>query len=357
MDLYQLGWNSDFHQHSLDAEMPSCFPARVAEENKDFYKVFSEQGEFLASVTGRIRFHAAGRTDFPAIGDWVLIAPRISERRATIESILPRKTILTRKMAGKHLQEQVIASNIDTIFLVTSLNQDLNLRRMERYLAIAWESGSQPVILLNKSDLCNDVQSLQDSMEEIARGVPIHALSGLTGDGTTQLQQYLSIGKTAAFIGSSGVGKSTIINSIVGKQLQRVRSIREEDDRGRHTTTSRQMILLSDGGIVIDTPGMREIGMWDTTGGVSKTFQELEELAKSCRFRDCRHAGEPGCAVAQAIQEGAFHAERLESYRKLEAELRFIESKTSMSLQREAKANAKRTGRLIKEIYKTRKRS
>ncbi len=214
MYLHQLGWNSAFQKHFSDSGRHDCIPARVAEENKEFYRVFSEQGEFLATIAGRIRFHAETRSDFPAIGDWVLITPRLTERRATIEAILPRQTILRRKMAGKNIEEQVIASNIDTIFIVSSLNEELNLRRLERYLAIAWESGSQPVVILNKSDLCRDPVSIQQSIEDIAYSIPVHLLSALTGEGTIQMLPYLKTGKTAAFIGSSGVGKSTIINAL-----------------------------------------------------------------------------------------------------------------------------------------------
>lgn len=355
--LQQLGWNSEWEKHFSQIEIHGCIPARVAEENREIYKVFSEAGELLAELAGKIRFQAQSRRDFPAVGDWVLISPRLSEGRATIETILPRKSALLRKAAGKEIEEQVIAANIDTIFLTTSLNQDFNLRRMERYLAIAWESGSTPVVLLNKADLCSDPDSFQQRIANIAPGVPVHAISALTGAGISQLSQYLQPGSTAAFIGSSGAGKSTIINALAGRTLQRVEAIREWDDRGRHTTTTRQMMLLPEGGgIVIDTPGLREIGMWESAEGVSRAFEEIEELASGCRFRDCRHSDEPGCAVLEAVKDRTLSGERLENYRKLTAELRFQESKSNIRIRQAKKAYWKRVSKSIKKLYNDRNR-
>ncbi|MCI0415746.1 ribosome small subunit-dependent GTPase A [bacterium] len=352
MRLQQLGWNSEFQNHFSQLNLRNCIPARVAEENKGLYRVFSEPGELFATIPGRIRFHAEDRTDLPAIGDWVAITPRVSEGRATIEAILPRKTVLSRKEAGKGLSEQVMATNLDTIFIVTSLNQDLNERRVERYLAIVWESGSQPVLLLNKADLCPDPEAFREMVYNVAHAVAVHILSAVSGEGLAQLAQYLEYNRTAAFIGSSGVGKSTIINALAGRVMQRVQSIREWDDRGRHTTTSRQMILLPEGGIVIDTPGMREVGLWESNTGISKTFQDLQDLASQCRFRNCKHKGEPGCAIAEAVEEGMLTQDRLDGYHKLQAELQFIERKSSFHARQSAKAQAKRGARAMKRFYK-----
>ena len=352
MHLQKLGWNSEFQNQFSLLNLHNCIPARIAEENKGLYRVFSEPGELIATLTGRIRFHAEERTDLPVIGDWVAITPRLSEGRATIEAIVSRKSVLSRKEAGKGICKQLIATNLDFIFIVTSLNQDMNERRIERYLAIVWESGSQPVVLLNKADLCSDREAIRELVHNVAPAVAVHTLSALNGEGVAELKQYLEENRTAAFIGSSGVGKSTIINALVGSPLQRVHAIRESDDHGRHTTTSRQMILLPDGGIVIDTPGMREIGLWDTTAGLSRTFHDLEVLSSQCRFRNCDHKGEPGCAIAQAVEEGILTADRVESYHKLQAELRFVESKTNFQARQSAKMLAKRTARAMKRFYK-----
>lgn len=352
MYLQQLGWNSEFQNQFSLLNLHNCIPARIAEENKGLYRVFSEPGVLIATLTGRIRFHAEEHTDLPVVGDWVAITPRVSEGRATIEAIVWRKSVLSRKEAGKRLNKQVIAANLDSIFVVTSLNQDFNERRIERYLSIVWESGSQPVVLLNKADLCSNPDAFRDIVQNLAHGVSVLTLSATTGEGIAQLTRYMEGNKTAAFIGSSGVGKSTIINALLGNPVLRVHDIRESDDRGRHTTTSRQMFLLPNEGIVIDTPGMREIGLRDSTTGFSRTFPELVELSSRCRFRDCNHRGEPGCAIAEAIEEGMITVDRLESYHKLQAELRFIQRKTNYQARQSEKKIAKRTARAMKRFYK-----
>ena len=352
MNLEQLGWNSHFQTEANLFGKPDLIPARIAEEHKSFYTVFSQHGTLLAEIAGKIRFQAEHRSDFPAVGDWVLVSARPNENRASIEAILPRQTLILRKTAGRDYSEQVLASNVDIIFIVTSLNQDFNVRRLERYLAIAWESGCTPVVVLNKADLCSDPSVFENDVQNIAPAVPVHSMSGLSGEGIDFLKPYLQNGKTAIFIGSSGVGKSTILNRLTTEPQQRVQSVRESDDRGRHTTTSRQMILLPDGGIVIDTPGMREIGLWDNETGLSKTFLEIEELAKQCRFRNCKHQTEPGCAVRDAVQLGVLEEERLESYRKLGTELEYVRRKTNIRAQQTAKAYAKRVSKAMKAFYR-----
>jgi ribosome biogenesis GTPase / thiamine phosphate phosphatase len=342
MQLASLGWNPFFQQHFSDLQQPTLHPARIVENLKHFHRVRSEEAEYLAEIAGRVRHQAAGRDALPAVGDWVAITPRPEEGRARIECILPRQTKLARKIAGREQGEQIIATNLDIVFVVSSLNRDLNLRRIERYLALVWESGAQPVVLLNKSDLCANAEALAADVAGSAPGLSIHLLSAVEGTGIETVRTYLAPGKTAAFIGSSGVGKSTIINALAGAPSLRVQTVREDDDRGRHTTTSRQMIFLRDGGIVIDTPGMRELQLWDSNEGVGQAFDDIATLAQSCKFRDCSHRGEPGCEVETAIQNGTLERERLDNHHKLQAELRFQKRKLDPRLASETKTKWRR---------------
>ncbi|MBZ5536419.1 MAG: ribosome small subunit-dependent GTPase A [Acidobacteriia bacterium] len=342
MQLTELGWNPYFQGHFLNEQSNGCVPGRVSEESKGYYRVMAEAGEFLAQIAGRVRYRAEERSDFPSVGDWVVLAPHASGGRASITAILPRRTLLSRKVAGRAVAEQVLATNLDLVFIVTSLNQEFKLRRVERYLTLVWQSGAQPVVLLNKADLCPDAGARSTDVARGAPGAPVHAISAANGIGLELVRQYLSVGRTGAFVGSSGVGKSTIINALLGDTLQPVQAVRQTDDRGRHTTTSRQMIMLPRGGIVVDTPGMRELQLWESDAGISKAFEDLEELAQQCRFRDCQHLGEPGCAIPQAIADGTFDRERLENYRKMQAELRFLDTKTNLEVRRAVKERWKK---------------
>jgi ribosome biogenesis GTPase len=342
LELRDLGWNSFFAGHFSDLGQAALIPARVVEELKGFHRVRCESEEYLAEIAGRIRYQAEGREDLPAVGDWVALAPRPEEGRARIEYILPRRTKLSRKVAGRSHGEQIVATNLDVVFVVSSLNRELNLRRIERYLTVAWDSGARPVVLLNKADLCLDADARAAGVENVALGVPVHLLSARERRGLEPLGKYFAQGQTAAFIGSSGVGKSSIINALARGQVLRVQPVREGDDRGRHTTTSRQMIMLPGGGVVIDTPGMRELQLWDGDQGMGQAFDDIETLARRCRFRDCSHRGDPGCEVEAAIANGLLGPERLENHRKLEAELRFQESKQYPRLAREVKEEWKR---------------
>ena len=313
----------------------------MVEEFKGLYRVRSAQAEYLAEAAGKLQHQAAGREDFPAVGDWVAIMARPQEGRARIEHVLPRRTKLVRKVAGRGMSEQIVATNLDTVFVVSALNREFNLRRIERYLTIVWDSGARPVVLLNKADLCPDAAALAADVESIALGTPVHLLSALEKTGLEAVRSYLGTGTTTALVGSSGVGKSTLINWLANASL-RVQGVREQDDRGQHTTTSRQMIFLSGEGMVIDTPGMRELQLWDHEEGAAQAFQDIASLSQGCKFRDCGHQGEPGCAIEAALQRGELFFERLENYRKLLAELHFQERKMNPAVARQDKEKWKK---------------
>ena len=265
------------------------------------------------------------------------IRPRAGEGRATIHAILPRRGRFSRKAAGDETREQVLAANVDTVFLVTGLDGDYNPRRIERYLVTAWDSGADPVVLLSKADLCEDVPARVAEIESVAPGVPVHAVSSLRREGLEAVRGYMHTGRTVALLGSSGAGKSTLINALLGEERLRTREVRESDSRGRHTTTRRELILLPGGGLVIDTPGMRELSLWQADEGLPATFDDVAALAAGCAFKDCRHESEPRCAVRAAVAAGGLAAERLESWRKLEGERRYLEIKEDQRAQLEQK--------------------
>ena len=332
MNLTELGWNTFFERHFEQFKRQGLEPGRVAREHKQRYVVYSDRAELVAEVSGKIRHGANSRGEFPAVGDWVALSVRPQERRATISALLPRKNSFSRKAVlsggmpdtGGKTEEQVLAANVDTAFLVSGLDGNFSLRRIERYLTVAWDSGASPVVVLNKSDVCPDVEAYVKKAEACAFGVPIHPLSAVKNEGLDALNEYLGPGKTAVFLGSSGVGKSTLINSLLGVERLKVSAVRESDGKGRHTTAGREMILLPTGGIVIDTPGMRELAAWGDDEGLKKTFDDIEQLAAQCRFRDCSHGEEPGCAVQEALKEGSLDQGRFRSYVKLGKELAYL---------------------------------
>ncbi|NJL40257.1 MAG: ribosome small subunit-dependent GTPase A [Leptolyngbyaceae cyanobacterium RM2_2_4] len=324
MKLSQLGW-SDFFAHSFAAYRTQGYTVgRVALEHRQAYTLYTEQGELSATISGKLRHEAIAAEDFPAVGDWVVIRIHESECRATIHAILPRRSKFSRKTVGGKTQEQIVAANIDTVFLVAGLDHDFNLRRIERYLILAWESGATPVILLNKADLCDAVEERVLEVEKVAIAVPIVVLSAAHNQGLAALQPYLKPGQTSALLGSSGVGKSTLTNQLIGTAQQAIQPVRQGDDRGRHTTTHRELLLLPSGGCIIDTPGMREIQIWAEGRGLEETFTDIEALAEQCRFRDCQHQQEPGCAVQQALEAGTLDEQRFASFQKLQKELNYL---------------------------------
>lgn len=325
--LETYGW-SPFFAASFEAHAaPGRAPARVVAAFKHLYRVVTAEGESSAEIAGRLRHEAKGPEDFPAVGDFVVVAPRPGGERVTIQAVLPRRGRLSRKAAGSVTSEQVLAANIDTLFLVAGLDGDFNTRRLERTLVLAWDSGAEPVLLLSKADLSPDVEGRVAQVHALAPAASVVAVSARDGQGLETLQQWLRPGQTVTLLGSSGVGKSTLINFLLGRDAQRTAAVREGDDRGRHTTTHRALFITPSGALLLDTPGMRELQLWDADEGLGAAFADVEALAAGCRFNDCAHDGTPGCAVEAAVEEGALAPGRLASFLKLQRELRQIRMK------------------------------
>ncbi|MBB6671027.1 ribosome small subunit-dependent GTPase A [Cohnella nanjingensis] len=346
--LTAWGWNEAWEGRFDASVKPGArklVPARVTAQFSHLYQIVAETGERYAEVTGKFEFEAESRGAFPAVGDWVAAELLDGEPRAVIHAVLPRMSAMSRKVAGNTIDEQIIGANLDTVFIVNSLNEDWNVRRLERYLIIAREAGIRPVVLLTKADLCADPEAYVAEAEQAAPGVPVIAVSAVTDQGKDALAPYLQTGMTVAATGSSGVGKSTLLNWLAGDDLQEVQGIREDDARGRHTTTHRELFVLPGGAIWLDTPGMRELQLWDSQGGWQETFADIETLAASCRFADCRHESEHGCAVRAALNDGTLDASRYVNYRKTERELARLARKEQSASKRQLKQAASRGGR------------
>jgi ribosome biogenesis GTPase len=350
--LEDFGWDPYFQRQFQALRIPDSVPARVVSESKGSFQVCGQYGESTAKISGRMYYRGDENEAYPSVGDWVVVKPVPNERKATIHAILPRKTKFSRKAAGERTQEQIVSANVDTVFVVSGLDggRNLNLRRIERYLTLAQNSGATPVIVLNKVDLCLDANVHINSVAAIAPGISIHSISATRRTGLDVLRKYLTRGSTVAFLGSSGVGKSAIINALLGAPRQETGEVRPDDRMGRHTTTKRELILLPDGGIVIDTPGMREIQLWAGEEDLRGAFQDIEVLARQCRFTDCSHRSESGCAVGVAIERGNLDPARLDSYRKLQNELNYLASREDGSTRQYEKLKYKKIAKLSKEL-------
>jgi ribosome biogenesis GTPase / thiamine phosphate phosphatase len=342
MNLTDLGWSPFFSQPFEQYGADGLAAARVAREEKLGYLVHAECGELAAKISGRLRHGVASRSELPVVGDWVAVDARPEEGKATIHAVLPRQSSFSRKIAGETTQEQIVTSNVGTVLLVAGLDADFSVRRLERYLTVAWESRADPVVVLNKADVCEDVAERLAAVEAVAFDTPIHTVSAIRGDGLDTLRAYLQGNNTVALLGSSGVGKSTIINGLLGDERQATMEVREDDGRGRHCTTHRELIQVPGGGVVIDTPGMREIQLWADEDALSVAFDDVESLTAGCRFNDCQHQTEPGCAILAALEDGSLDPGRWENYIKLQKELRHLERRRDDQARRAEQAKWRR---------------
>ena len=344
--LQDLGWDDAWASELEELNEDDLIPGRVAEQHRGEYVVWTDAGEVRAKVAGRLRYERSAGGDLPSVGDWVGARAHPGGGRATIDSVLTRRSAFRRKGAGFESLDQVLAANVDVAFLLTALDDDFSPRRIERYLTTAWESGAQPVVVLTKADLCLDLPAALLEAESVAIGAAVCAISNVTGDGIDLLVSRLQPAQTVVLLGSSGVGKSTLLNRLAGRELMRTADV-AADGTGRHTTTHRELVILPSGALVIDTPGLRELQLYE--GDIDTSFQDVEALASECRFRNCAHTREPGCAVLEAVDDGRLELDRLRSWRKLQRELESIAARTDRRLRLERKRRWKQHARSIRK--------
>jgi ribosome biogenesis GTPase / thiamine phosphate phosphatase len=356
VSLKQLGWNTYFDALWQGREHLEWLPARVISQQRGLWRIAGDFAECWAEVSGTLRAGAETGGDWPAVGDWVAAEMLSGGGRPLIHKVLPRRSKFVRKVAGRRMEEQVIAANVDTAFVVMALDGDFNVRRLERYLAQSFESGAKSIVVLNKADDCGDVAACVAEVESIAAGAPIFSVSARTGDGVDALDRFLAPGRTIVLLGSSGVGKSTLVNHFLRRDAQVVQAVRASDSRGRHTTTSRELFALPGGALLIDTPGLRELQLWDAAEGVEHAFSDIEELAALCKYGNCGHTTEPGCAVQAAIAEGRLDQNRLENQRKLEREQEFLRRKVDPAAQKQEKERVKLLHRGARQKYDQRRK-
>jgi ribosome biogenesis GTPase len=346
------GWTPDRDRGFAAHAAAGLVPGRVVGQNRDSLRAATATGVAEVVIQRGFRRTAEETGEFPTVGDWLALEPTRDAGQYLLREILPRSSAFVRgeSFGGNQMRAQVLAANIDSVLIVAALSGDFNVRRIERYLTLAWASGAQPVIVLNKADLCDELDERMAEVYAICGDVPVHAMSATTGEGVPRLFRYLTPGATVVLLGSSGVGKSTLTNFLLGHERQSVNTVREDDDRGRHTTAGRELFALPSGALLIDTPGLRSVGLWDAEGGVSSTFEDLEEIERRCRFPDCRHDREPGCAIRAALADGTLDPARLASRQKLERELRSIAIRETPGAQRAA---SRAFSRMIKNTART----
>lgn len=351
-NLKELGWNSTFNKFIKEKNLSDIILGRISNQSGKHYKVITQDGEKSAILSNSYLREINNKSDIPAVGDWVGLKINKEINICHIQLLLPRKNKLSRKVAGKKSEEQIIASNIDIVFIFTSVDQDFNIRRLERYLSMIYEINAKPIIILNKIDECKDLDKYIEETKKVIQNVPIISISAKTGENIERVTKYIKSGITVVLIGSSGVGKSTLINQLLGYSRQAVGDIRSSDGKGRHITSSRELIMIPEGGIIIDNPGIRELQLWSSGEGISKTFQDIEELSKLCKFRDCLHDLEPGCAVKKAVEEGKLSIKRLNSYKKLMREYKYSQLRRNIY---EHRKKDKEFGKMCRQVLNIRK--